>query len=186
MRLTLGALVATACAIATGCGHGGAGTHLRPESDPAWMFISDVPFVRQQTEADCGAAALAMALGHGGRPTRIQDILAVAPAEPDKGILAGQLRNFARNRGFEAYLIAGTLDDLRTEVGRGHPVVVGLVKTIDRRTFSHYELVVGLRRDGTRIATLDPASGPRERPVTTFLAEWAGASQAALVVWHGM
>jgi Papain-like cysteine protease AvrRpt2 len=187
MRPCIGGLVAAAILIAAGCGHGGSvtGALVRPEADPAWIFVAGVPFVHQQAEMDCGAAALAMALGRGGRPTRAEDISALVPAEQDKGMFAGHLRDLARRRGFEAYLISGTLGDLRTEIERGHPVVVGLVKEVDRRRFSHYELVVGLRRDETRIMTMDPASGAREQAVSTFLVEWAGSAQAALVVWRG-
>jgi ABC-type bacteriocin/lantibiotic exporter with double-glycine peptidase domain len=182
------ALVLAACLVSAGCGHGGAGagSAVRPEADPAWLFLAGVPFVPQQQELDCGAAALAMALGHGGQPASVADISAVVGPEKDKGIFAGRLRDYARRRGFEAYLIEGTWDDLRTELGRGHPVLVGLVKTVNRRRFPHYELVVGLRRDGARIITLDPASGRREQSTETFLVEWGGASHVALVVWRGL
>lgn len=177
-----GVLLATACLLAASCGHGQAGG-TAPEKDPAWLFLTNVPFVPQQKEMDCGAAALAMAMGHGGQPTSVADISSAVAPDEDKGIFAGRLRDYARRRGFEAYLIVGTLDDLTTELGRGHPVLVGLVKTENRRTFSHYEVVVGIRHDGTRIVTLDPASGKRERSTKKFLTEWAGSQQAALVVW---
>lgn len=178
-------LLVAVCLLAAGCGHGGFGSRVRPEQDPRWLFLADVPFVAQQQQMDCGAAALAMALGHGGHRTSVAEIASVVAADPDKGIFAGRLRDYARRRGFEAYLIAGTWDDLTTELGRGHPVLVGLVKTANRRKFSHYEVVIGVRRDGTRIITLDPASGRRERSAKKFLAEWAPAEYAALVVWRG-
>lgn len=186
MPLRPGTLLVAACVSWAGCGHGGLGAASSAAADPAWMFVRQVPFVQQKGELDCGAAALAMALGHGGRPTRVEDITSVVAPEGDKGIYATELRDFARRLRFEAYLISGTPEDLQTEIGRGHPIVVGLVKTKGRRTFSHYELVVGMRRDRTRIITLDPASGPREQSTAKFMAEWAGSSQAALVIWRAM
>ncbi len=155
-----------------------------PGPHPAWLLVGDVALVRQGAPADCGVASLAMALQHGGLPMRVQDLSAMLPVQAGQGILASDLRDLARKLGFEAYLFSATIDDLTTEITRGHPVVVGLLKTVNRTRFSHYELVVGLRRDGARILTIDPAHGQREQSVEAFLAEWAGSRQAALVVWR--
>jgi ABC-type bacteriocin/lantibiotic exporter with double-glycine peptidase domain len=185
MKRVRGALVVLGL-VAVGCGHGRVddAALVRAGSDPAWIIVPGVPFIPQEGEADCGAAALAMALAKGGRPSPVRDITSVVPREQTPGMFAGQLRDVARRDGFEAYLISGSLADLETEIGRSHPVVVGLVKVVNDRRFSHYELVIGLRRDGTQIMTMDPASGPRQQAVTTFLVEWGGSSRAALVVWR--
>jgi ABC-type bacteriocin/lantibiotic exporter with double-glycine peptidase domain len=169
-----------------GCGQGRVGISqlARAGSDSAWTIVAGVPFVPQRVERDCGAAVLAMALGKGGRPMRVEDITSALRPGREEGTSAAALRDVALARGFEAHLFSGTLDDLETEVERGHPVVVGLVKVVNHVRFAHYELVIGLRRDEMEVMTMDPASGPRQSTMTTFLAEWAGASWAALVVWR--
>ena len=83
--------------------------------DPEWRIVRDVPFVAQQTDRDCGPAALAMVLAHFGAAP------AATPELARGDVRAGTLRDVARGRGLEAYVVSGTLDDLFTEVARGHP-----------------------------------------------------------------
>jgi predicted double-glycine peptidase len=186
MSRRCGALLFVCGLLFVGCGHRRVGvTQLaRAGSDPTWTIVAGVPFVRQRVERDCGAAVLAMALGKGGRPMRVEDITSALRPRREEGTSAVALRDVALARGFEAHLFSGTLKDLETEIERGHPVVVGLVKVVKHVRFAHYELVIGLRRDGMEVMTMDPASGPRQSTLTTFLAEWAGGSWASLVVWR--
>jgi ABC-type bacteriocin/lantibiotic exporter with double-glycine peptidase domain len=186
MARRFGALLFASWLLSVGCGQGRVGVTqlVRAEADSAWTIVRGVPFVPQRVERDCGAAVLAMALGKGGRPVRVEDLTSALPSGREGGTSAVALRDVARARGFEAQLFAGTLEDLETEIERGHPVVVGLAKGVNDERLAHYELVIGLRRDETEVMTMDPASGPHQSTLTTFLAEWAGASWAALVVWR--
>lgn len=170
---------------AVACGQGGAlsESSLRAlHADAAWGIVSGMQFQPQQTEADCGAAALAMLLTHRGHTTSRQEVTAVHPPEPERGILAARLRDYARAQGFSAFLISATVMDLERELSRGRSVLVGLVKRKGRRAYSHYEVVVGLRRDGQKLLMLDPASGWRQSAVTDFATEWEGSGRLALMV----
>src|SRR3954463_10652462 len=84
-------------------------------SDPSWVLVRDVPFVKQDERHDCGAAALAMVLSFWKLPATAEDMRALAP--PDEGgIRAGALRDVARGKGLQAYVVAGNFLDLRQEV----------------------------------------------------------------------
>jgi ABC-type bacteriocin/lantibiotic exporter with double-glycine peptidase domain len=152
-------------------------------ADPGWLLVRGVPFFQQAGERDCGPAALAMVL-------RYWDV-AVTPAQiagahrdaHSRGLRAGELRAFARGQGLEAFLIAGQPADLRAEVEHGRPVIVGLGKPHFPRALAHYEVLIGLHRDG-RILTLDPAHGWRVNTVAGFAEEWATAQQLALVIFR--
>ena len=96
----------------------------------------------------------------------------------------GALRDVARARGLDAYVVSGTLDDLFAQVGSGRPVVVGLAKPMaltGGRSLAHYEVVVGLNRSRRLILSLDPANGLRENTFEGFAREWAPTRQVTIV-----
>ena len=148
-----------------------------------WERIEGVPEVRQVAQADCGAASLAMVLGYWGRASTRDEISAANPPAPERGLHAATLRDLARRQGLQAFLIPGQLTDLERELQRGHPVLVGVVKRYGRRTYPHYEVVVGMSHRTQRILTLDPADGLRVDSREGFAAEWAAAGQVALIVY---
>jgi hypothetical protein len=146
--------------------------------DPEWRIVRDVPFVAQQTDHDCGPAALAMVFAHFGAPA------GAAPELAGGDVRAGTLRDVARARGLEAYVVSGTLEDLFAQVARGRPVVVGLAKPMaftGGRSLAHYEVVIGLNRARRRILSLDPAVGLRENTLEGFAREWAPTKQVTIV-----
>ena len=96
----------------------------------------------------------------------------------------GTLRDVARARGLDAYVVSGTFEDLFAQVGLGRPVVVGLAKPMaltGGRSLAHYEVVVGLNRAKRLILSLDPANGLRENTFEGFAREWAPTSQVTIV-----
>jgi len=150
--------------------------------DPEWRIVRDVPFVAQQTTSDCGPAALAMVLAHFGAPP------ATTPELARGDVRAGTLRDVARSRGLEAYVVSGTFDDLFTQVARGRPVLVGLAKPMaftGGRALAHYEVVVGVNRAKRLILSLDPAVGLRENTLEGFAREWAPTKQVTIVFLGG-
>ena len=115
-------------------------------ADPAWTFAPNVPFVAQQSDSDCGPAALAMVLAHFGVPASLAEVVA-ADRPRDGGVRAGDLRDVARAKGLSAFPVAGTFADLIEQVGRGRPVLVGLAKPMTAgRALAHYEVVVAVDR----------------------------------------
>ncbi len=149
-----------------------------------WEVVEGVPTVRQVAREDCGAAALSMVLGYWGLPVTRDDIRAANLTAPGRGITAAALRDLARQRGLQAFVIRGQLDDLDREIKGRRPVLVGTIKRHARRAYSHYEVVIGINRREERILTLDPAYGMRINSREGFAAEWAAAGQVTLIVFR--
>jgi ABC-type bacteriocin/lantibiotic exporter with double-glycine peptidase domain len=183
-----GLLVAIVCSLlgAAGCQlsyTGGARPASPSELDTTLIRAVSTPVVRQVHRNDCGLAALAMVAGAWGHPWTVTELARdVRPG--DRGVRLGALRDVAWARGLEAYAIRGTHDDLRRELARGRPVLVGLLLPFERdRALSHYEVAIAIDpRDGS-VITIDPASGKTLRRTREVLdAEWKPAGYATLVV----
>lgn len=153
------------------------------QADPAWTFVHDVPFVAQRADADCGPAALAMVLAHFGVKTSLEEVVALDP--PDRvGVRAGALRDVARAKGFQAFIVEGTFNDIIDQLARNRPVLVGLAKPITTgRALAHYEVVVGIDKRDKRIITLDPGRGLRENSLEGFGREWVPTGRVTLIVF---
>lgn len=165
----------------TGCGYLGSA---RPfdATELDWNAVRDIPFVRQNSQKDCGAAALSMVLGYWGIQTPISEIVAGCVLQPE-GIRAGDLRDYAKKKGLSAYLFEGKIEDLEKELSRGRPVVVGVVKPYAGKLILHYEVVVGLHRERRKILTLDPSSGWMCNTYEGFLMEWEATRRLTLVLF---
>jgi ABC-type bacteriocin/lantibiotic exporter with double-glycine peptidase domain len=183
-RTRLPRLLPLAFALAAGC-YTGSARDVSPDriaADPDWRLVRGVPFIPQRADDDCGAAALAMVLSYHHVPTSRQAVLAEVPPQ-DGGMTAGALRDYARRRGLQAFVVAGNFADVQDQIQRGRPLVVGLVKPmLGRRGLAHFEVVVGFNRRARRVLTLDPARGLRESSAEGFAREWVPAGQAALFV----
>ena len=170
---------------AAGCSYLGTAEDADPaefEREDGWIVVRDIPVVLQESEADCGAATMAMALAHWRVEASRDTVARACPPTPGEGIKAGVLRDYARSLGFQAFLFHGTWTDFEKELSRGRPVVVGLVKPHVNGGLTHFELVVGLHPAKQLVATLDPARGWRRNGYEGFLAEWEPAGRLTLVM----
>jgi len=150
--------------------------------EPGWLLVRDVPYLKQQAEAECGAAAIGMVVGFWTHAAPEAAFAAFRPVPAD-GLAAERLRDYARERGLAAYVVAGELADLAREIKAGRPVIVGLAKPQSRdRVLYHYEVVVGIHGPRQLIVTLDPSEGWRENTVVGLYREWKLAGFVALVV----
>jgi ABC-type bacteriocin/lantibiotic exporter with double-glycine peptidase domain len=144
--------------------------------EAGWVAVEGVPLLRQSEEHDCGPTALSMVLAFwkpGSEPLT---------AANDRQVSVGELRDWAKERGFSAYVVAGTPEDLVYELKQGRPVIVGTAKPTVKGALSHYEVVIGMHRDSQRVATLDPAAGYRQNSFTGFLTEWEATGRVLLVI----
>lgn len=187
MRLLLACLVGLAAA-SSGCvsysTYTGSATAFAPaqlEREPGWLAVRDVPVVKQQSEIDCGAAAIAMVVTYWTTEPAARLLAELRPVRKP-GLEAGRLRDFARRRDLAAYLVSGQVADLERELAAGRPVLVGLVKPQRKGALTHYEVVVGFNRQRGIVVTLDPARGWRQNDLRGFLAEWKPAANLALVI----
>ena len=179
MRLAWLALLLGACSSYTGSARPFPAATL--DREPGWLAVRDVPFERQHSESDCGAAALGMVVAYWtGAPPH--DVASGLRPAPKRGIKAGRLRDHARRHGLASYLIRGEVADLAHELEAGRPVLVGLVKPQEKGVLTHYEVVVAYHPEKRIVVTLDPAAGWRKNALDGFLAEWRPARQLTLIV----
>ena len=157
------------------------------EEQPGWVRLEHVKLVRQKGIKDCGSAALSTVLEYHepGGPAALERaaIDTALREEPGKGLSAGQLRDYARAHGFDAFVIQGAFDDLTHEVQAGRPVIVGVHKPLSSgEALAHYEVFVGYHAERREVLTLDPARGLRQFPIDGFMQEWQSAGLVALVI----
>jgi predicted double-glycine peptidase len=185
LRATRASLAAAILVAATtGCYRGSARSVSLADIDheSGWVMVRGMRVIRQESAHDCGAAALAMVLERWGIPDASPEIRRTVPA-PEKGLPAGRLRQFARDKGLRAYLISASEVDLVNELQANRPVLVGLVQRyLGDKAYSHYEVMIGINRTTGHVLLLDPGYGAREDALASFDQEWRDAGRIALVV----
>lgn len=150
---------------------------------PDWVRAAPTPIVRQEARMDCGLAALAIAAGAWGRTWSVAELARDLPPT-GTGIKLGALRDLARGRGLRAFAVRGRVADLVHELGRGRPVILGLVLpfALDEN-LHHYEVAVAVRPSDGAVITRDPATGElMQRSQRILDLEWRHAGYAMLVI----
>lgn len=182
-------LLAAACGLGCASYQGTAQdvSALELERDAGFRRIERVELVRQRGIKDCGSAALATVLLYwrpdGSPALRREAIEARLRDRPDEGLSAGELRDYARQHGFSAFVLEGAFSDLEHELRLGRPVIVGVHKPLSSGdALSHYEVFIGYHPEKGQVLTLDPAHGMRRNNLAGFLAEWKSAGYVTLVV----
>jgi ABC-type bacteriocin/lantibiotic exporter with double-glycine peptidase domain len=151
--------------------------------EEGWTLLESVPDVRQVSEQGCGAACLSMVLGYWGLPVPAEVLEKECAAAGLDGLRAGDLRDAARRRGFSAFLFRGKVEDLRHELERGRPILVGLIKSGPLGVTSHFEVVIGIDPRRRQVAVRDPALGLLRDSLDGFEGEWSPTGFVTLVVF---
>jgi ABC-type bacteriocin/lantibiotic exporter with double-glycine peptidase domain len=183
--ILLGLAAVCLSAAAVGCYRGTARTVSLADIDrqPGWTRVPNVRVIWQESEHECGVAALAMVLDRWGVPDAAADVRRRLPPPSERGIQAQALRRVARERGFRAYIVSAGEADLVNELRARRPVLVGLVQRYaGNKALTHYEVVVGVNEERRRVLLLDPGRGAREDDLAAFDREWQDAGRLALVV----
>jgi ABC-type bacteriocin/lantibiotic exporter with double-glycine peptidase domain len=143
----------------------------------ALTALLPVPFVPQQKDT-CAAAALSMVMTYWDVPTSHDEIAGKLVSTELKGIAGSRLRDFARERGFQAIAYEGDEQNLREYVGKGRPLIVAWKVGKNRY---HDVVVVGFQGDD--VVVNDPDAGPaRAVSKESFEKRWAAAGHWTLLV----
>jgi len=182
------AAVGAALLSALGCAYTGESKDFDPgelTTSPGWISVPEVPLEIQKSTEDCGTTALSMVLEYWRVAVTLEEWESSGLLLAGKGSRARDLRDLARQKGLQAFLIHGRWEDLRNEVDRGHPVIVGLVKPASSGAVTHYEVVVAVHPEREIVVTHDPANGRRQYPLSGFRKEWDPAGYLTLVFFRG-
>lgn len=117
-------------------------------SDAQAATIEGVPFVPQATDYYCGPAALASVLSYYGVPVDQQSIADKIYDERIKGALFTDMQDYARARGFTTRLGQGSVDDIKTSLDNGRPVIVLVDLGFWVISQAHYLVVTGYDAQG--------------------------------------
>jgi ABC-type bacteriocin/lantibiotic exporter with double-glycine peptidase domain len=175
-----------AATLVAGCGHASRGpspADVRTSKD--WVVAPHVELIPQRGENDCGPAALDIMLTRwGARTSAVRIGQEQVAGVPDQGgVTAGELRNEARQLGFESFVFRGGFDDLSLELGGGRPVLVGLVREDRGKRSAHFVVVVGHDRGQAQWLVADPAEGWQVMPVDELRRQWSAADWVTLVLF---
>ena len=189
-RLKLGCwLLLAACSTSSaGCAsYAGTAKSAEPEvlaRQGDWLMVRGVPLVLQESRDDCGAAAFASVLrfwGHEATPASIEARI----GQENRRLRAGDIVAYARREGLRSYVFFGTIADIRHELERGRPVLVGLGKALDsKQALLHYEVVIGYEPNQARVLLLDPDRGFQVDSLDGFSAEWMRSKGVTIVTFR--
>ena len=94
------------------------------------------------------------------------------------------MRDAARARGLQAFVISATFGDLNTHIERGRPVLVGMAKPMaltGGKALAHYEVVIGMNRKQKRSCRSIPRSVCANIRFEGFAREWIPTRRLAIV-----
>jgi predicted double-glycine peptidase len=161
--------------------------------------LIETPFVKQTSDTNCGAAALATVSQYLGVAVSVEDIVDdVKPSPLNQGFSIRQLRDVAMSRGLHAFAVRLSYVQLADQIQKGRPVIVPLrivtysdlermsgligraiVDAIKEPT-NHFVVVIGIQNE--RIYLMDPGYGVRRVDRDAFDAIWKPFDGAALIV----
>jgi ABC-type bacteriocin/lantibiotic exporter with double-glycine peptidase domain len=135
-------------------------------------YVTGVPFI-SQLDNYCGPASLAMVLRYWGEPVGQEEIGRELYLKSVKGTLNLELEFYARRRGYRAESFRGTLEALKAEIDRGHPLIVFQDQGIGPLAFPHFLVVIGYDDARELIVAHSGVTEHRLIPYREFLWTWA-------------
>ncbi len=143
--------------------------------------IEGVPFIQQDSQF-CGPAALASVMSYYGAPVDQKVIGSKVYSEKLQGALITDLERYARDAGFETSSGRGTVEGLKAEIGRRHPVIVLVDRGFWVLSRTHYLVVFGYDDDG--FTAHDGFSASERYRYDQFRESWGKMGNAYLLVYR--
>jgi len=105
-------------------------------------LVLQVPFFPDHTD-QCGPSVVASVLAFWGTPVTPSELKQEIYIDHLKGSLSIDLLLAAQKRGFKAHLYSGSVEDLKSELGKGHPVIAFLNRGYAFLPVGHYVVING-------------------------------------------
>ncbi len=153
-------------------------------NDPAEMtgkVIAGVPFVEQKDKF-CGPAAMASVLEFYGDNVS-QDEIAEKVYTPElEGALISDMENFARDQGYRAETMNGSIDALEAEIDKGVPVILLVDKGKWKVAVPHYYVAYGYDTEDNVFIVHTGDEGGERIPFERLDNEWEKMNRLMLIV----
>jgi ABC-type bacteriocin/lantibiotic exporter with double-glycine peptidase domain len=132
-------------------------------------MIPNVPFYPQE-EFQCGPASLAGVLNYWGINVSPEEIASEIYSESARGTLNIDMGLYAEKRGLKARRYRGSLEDIKSKIDSGYPLIVLVDEGFLVYQKNHFMVVIGYGGEGIL------ANSGREQhkfiPVKDFLRSW--------------
>jgi tetratricopeptide (TPR) repeat protein len=141
--------------------------------------------VRKFEDDNCGPGSLSVVLNALGDPVSESELVAEISRAPGGGVLSVDLLLAARQRGFQASLVSGSEDTVRSELAAGRPVIL-LLRLLNApgrgRDIYHFVVVDGVD-PGRNLLRFQFGDGTaRWAALGSLEGAWRGAGYALLTV----
>jgi len=172
VRLILGALLGLFVA---GC------AGVRIKNSPREQQLLSVPFFPDNTD-QCGPSALSSVLTFWGA--------SIAPAELKKEIYLAHLKGSlpldlllsAENHGFKARLYSGGIEDVKSQLRKGEPLIAFINRGFDFYPIGHYVVVVGYDEERRGLYVHSGLKKNRFVSYKRFLRDWDKTERSTLLI----
>jgi ABC-type bacteriocin/lantibiotic exporter with double-glycine peptidase domain len=142
--------------------------------------LDGVPFVAQAGE-QCGPAALSSVLSYYGLEIPPEAIAKTVYNKQLKGSLITDLENFAKGLAFQTESGQGTVEELRTFINRGKPVIVLVDLGRWFLSLPHYLVLFGYSQEG--LIAHDGKKASRLFTYPDFQKKWEKMGRAYLLAY---
>ncbi|MBI3606785.1 MAG: C39 family peptidase [Nitrospirae bacterium] len=151
----------------------------RPTVGERSYRIAGVPFVPGDPGA-CGPAALSSVLAYWGDQVSVEEIARALAVPSLNGVLPLDLARFAADRAPHLTTTIGSIDWLRDELRRDHPVLVFLDLGIGPWRRGHFVVVIGYRDASREVLMYSGRNPDAVMSYTGFVRAWTRGGSWAL------
>jgi len=114
----------------------------------------NIESLRQLTSKSCSSTNLLVVAKYWGIKKSIAEIEQELGARPKDGYTLGQLHNWAKKNGLEAFIFSGSIEDIVYHTKKRRPLIV----CIEKGKRNHSVVVKFVTRDGN-LVVMDPVRG---------------------------
>jgi ABC-type bacteriocin/lantibiotic exporter with double-glycine peptidase domain len=168
---TMGALIS-----GSGCAALPRSFHLSPNAK-----LLQVPFFPDHAD-QCGPSALAGVLQFWGRPATPASVKNEIYVSHLKGSFIVDMILAAQHAGLRASIYNGSLDDVRAELGAGHPLIAFLNLGLAIAPIGHYEVIVGFDESQQKICLHSGDHAAQWMSYSRFLKDWNKTDRSTLLI----